>query len=155
MGRIPPVEYVCRCVRGWMLLQQFQQLKTVAEMTLAQLLSMFAFGAEADTCTQAFGEGAAAHTLEPHDDNLTTPLIVNLARLKLPPDFMTGITVRAIGKGGKLGRFDITQLTKASLLIWLRGDGGENERAENVVAMCLGHDLFHPFPEDQPTERQN
>ncbi len=41
---------------------------------------------------------------------------------------------------GKRGLHDIATLDRPSLMAWLRGGGGDNMRAENVVAVTLGHE---------------
>lgn len=51
----------------------------------------------------------------------------------------TGIFVRA-KYGEEWGAFDIATLTRSSLIEWLRSRGGDNEWAENAVAMLLGHE---------------
>lgn len=51
----------------------------------------------------------------------------------------TGIYVRA-KKDGKYITADISHLDHDSLKAWLRSRGGENEWAENVVAILLGHE---------------
>ena len=50
----------------------------------------------------------------------------------------TGIYVRA-KRGQKWGNYDIVMLTKDSLQAWLRSRGGQNEWAESVVFILLGH----------------
>lgn len=55
----------------------------------------------------------------------------------------TGIYVRAQDINGKWDSFDICQLTKASLLEWLKSRGGANPWAENVVGVLLGHGHLH------------
>jgi len=52
----------------------------------------------------------------------------------------TGIYVRA-RLGDKWGSHDIIELSLDSLRVWLRSRGGENEWAENVVCMLLGHEM--------------
>jgi hypothetical protein len=53
---------------------------------------------------------------------------------------LTGIYVRSrSGVTGRWGSHDIAQLTKPSLQAWLRSRGGENQFAENVVLILLGH----------------
>jgi hypothetical protein len=56
--------------------------------------------------------------------------------MDLPP---TGIFVRARAPDGCYGTFDIAQLDAPSLQRWLRSRGGENDCAEAVVALLLGH----------------
>lgn len=56
----------------------------------------------------------------------------------------TGIYVRA-KNGDEWDSFDILQLDKPSLKAWLRSRGGENEWAESVVLLLLGH---NPNEED-------
>lgn len=51
----------------------------------------------------------------------------------------TGIFVRAKGPDGNWGAFDITELDRASLFKWLRGRGGKNVWAENVIFTIFGH----------------
>lgn len=53
----------------------------------------------------------------------------------------TGIFVRA-EINCKYDSFDIAELDKPSLARWLRTRGGNNEWAENVVALMLGHGRF-------------
>ena len=50
----------------------------------------------------------------------------------------TGIYVRALD-GEKWTNADIADLTYESLNEWLRSRGGENEWAESVVCILLGH----------------
>ena len=52
----------------------------------------------------------------------------------------TGIYVRAIDPAGEWISADISQLDRASLTAWLRSRGGENQWAENVVLILLGHE---------------
>lgn len=59
----------------------------------------------------------------------------------------TGIYVRAQDINGKWGSFDICQLTKASLLEFLKSRGGDNPWAENVVGILLGHGHLHEIKE--------
>lgn len=51
----------------------------------------------------------------------------------------TGISVRATSPDGSTESVDIFFLELPSLKAWLRSRGGENEWAETVVAMLLGH----------------
>jgi hypothetical protein len=51
----------------------------------------------------------------------------------------TGVYVRARAPDGTPGSWDIMQLDAASLKRWLRSRGGENDWAEGVVALLLGH----------------
>ena len=51
----------------------------------------------------------------------------------------TGIFIRAKNPDGKYESLDINVLDKESLLSWLRSRGGNNEWAENVVGILLGH----------------
>lgn len=51
----------------------------------------------------------------------------------------TGIYVRAIGKDGRWGSFDIAELDADSLTAFLSADGGSNPLAENTVRILLGH----------------
>lgn len=51
----------------------------------------------------------------------------------------TGIPIRAQDPDGVWGTFDIASLDKESLLTWLKGDGGDNELAEDTVGVLLGH----------------
>jgi hypothetical protein len=44
---------------------------------------------------------------------------------------------------GKYEAVDIVYLDAASLLAWLRSDGGRNELAENVIGILLGHGNIH------------
>lgn len=62
----------------------------------------------------------------------------------------TGIYVRAQDINGKWDSFDISQLTKASLLEFLRSRGGDNPWAEDVVGILLGHGHLHKIqaPDD-------
>jgi len=53
----------------------------------------------------------------------------------------TGIYVRAIGSEG-WGSFDIAELDRGSLFRFLRGRGGKNLWAENVVMALMGHEGF-------------
>jgi hypothetical protein len=49
----------------------------------------------------------------------------------------TGIKVRA-RFGEKWGSYDIGELTRGSLMDWLRSRGGSNPWAEQTVAILLG-----------------
>jgi hypothetical protein len=51
----------------------------------------------------------------------------------------TGIFVRAIGRDGRYGVYDIAELDADSLTAWLTKDGGSNILAENTVRRILGH----------------
>ena len=53
--------------------------------------------------------------------------------------YETGICVRAKLPNGKIDSVDIAYLDKDSLKRWLRSKGGNNELAENVVLILLGH----------------
>lgn len=55
----------------------------------------------------------------------------------------TGIYVRAKHVDGGFESVDISQLTKSSLLNWLRSRGGNNVWAENVVGLILGYGALH------------
>ncbi len=55
----------------------------------------------------------------------------------------TGIYVRAKDINGKWVSSDISGLTKASLLEWLRSCGGDNPLAENTVGILLGYGHLH------------
>lgn len=54
---------------------------------------------------------------------------------------LTGIYVRAYSNVTAWGSHDIAELDSASLLAWLKRDGGDNKLAENVVAVLLNHPL--------------
>lgn len=54
----------------------------------------------------------------------------------------TGIFIRA-KKDNKWGSYDISELTKESLLSWLKSRGGDNKWAENAVGILLGHGNLH------------
>lgn len=51
----------------------------------------------------------------------------------------TGIYVRARDPEGHWDAFDICELTRPSLIEWLRSRGGNNPWAEEVVLILLGH----------------
>lgn len=51
----------------------------------------------------------------------------------------TGIFVRAKDSEGRWTNADILHLDLPSLRAWLRSRGGENEWAESVVEILLGH----------------
>ena len=53
--------------------------------------------------------------------------------------YETGICVRAELPNGKIDSVDIAYLDKDALKRWLRSKGGNNELAENVVLILLGH----------------
>lgn len=55
----------------------------------------------------------------------------------------TGIFVRAFTEDNmtKVASVDISELTPMSLRTWLRSRGGENDWAERVVGILLGHDM--------------
>lgn len=64
---------------------------------------------------------------------------------------MTLIQVRARGPKG-FDVFDIAELSRNSLLDWLRQHGGANVWAENVVLVLLGHPVApHIFDLEKPT----
>ncbi len=52
---------------------------------------------------------------------------------------IVGIPIRA-KFDGNWGTYDINHLDRASLMIWLRSRGGQNDWAENTVAILLGHE---------------
>jgi len=54
-----------------------------------------------------------------------------------------GLYIRAEFPDGKWGAADIAQLTKGSLLSWLKSRGGDNPWAEDVVGILLGHGHLH------------
>lgn len=51
----------------------------------------------------------------------------------------TGIYVRALNSAGRMESADIARLDRESLKRWLRSRGGQNEWAEAVVLILLGH----------------
>lgn len=55
----------------------------------------------------------------------------------------TGIYIRAQDINGKFVSCDIAELTKASLLEFLRSRGGDNPWAENCCGIILGHGHLH------------
>lgn len=57
---------------------------------------------------------------------------------------LTGIFVRAVGKDGKWGAYDIAELDAESLTAWLKRDGGDNPWAENTVRILLNHPQISP-----------
>lgn len=57
---------------------------------------------------------------------------------------LTGIFVRAKGKDGEFGAYDMAELSTESLTAWLKRDGGDNLLAENCVRAMLGHDQIDP-----------
>jgi len=70
-------------------------------------------------------------------------LIVDVDRAADPElSESTGIFVRA-KLGDKWGSWDIAQLTKGSLLSWLKSRGGDNPYAEDVVGILLGYGHLH------------
>lgn len=50
----------------------------------------------------------------------------------------TGILVRALHSDHRLHAADISELTRGSLMDWLRSRGGSNPWAEQTVAILLG-----------------
>ena len=54
----------------------------------------------------------------------------------------TGLFVRAKQADGRWGSVDIAELDTVSLQSWLRSRGGENQWAEDVVLILLGHDPY-------------
>lgn len=66
-------------------------------------------------------------------------LLVDSSRIKYGN---TGIFVRA-KNGTHYDSFDICELTKDSLLEWLRSRGGNNPYAEDVVGIILGYGHLH------------
>ena len=67
----------------------------------------------------------------------------------------TGIFVRAKDQGGKHQSVDIALLNKASLLALLRSRGGQNEWAENMVGLLLGHGPFHDRLSERYGQKRN
>jgi len=63
-------------------------------------------------------------------------LQVDPARMNYPD---SGYYVRAY-RDGKIGTYDIVNLTRDSLFAWLRSRGGENEWAESVIFGLFGHE---------------
>lgn len=55
----------------------------------------------------------------------------------------TGIYVRALSQGSMYTSCDIRELDKESLLEWLKSRGGDNQVAEDVVGILLGHGHLH------------
>lgn len=53
---------------------------------------------------------------------------------------LTGIYIRAVGKDGHIGPYDLAELDFDSLTAWLKRDGGDNLLAENTVRCLLGHE---------------
>ena len=60
---------------------------------------------------------------------------------------LTGVFIRAKGRDGKWGAFDMAELDSRSLTEWLKRDGGDNLLAENCVRIMLGH-----VTEKEPTQ---
>ena len=65
----------------------------------------------------------------------------------------TGIYVRARDADGKMQSVDIVIIDRASLIAWLRKDGGYNPIAEGVVLILLDHEPLtakerHENPKD-------
>ena len=50
----------------------------------------------------------------------------------------TGICVRAFDEGAMVSA-DIIELDEKSLTNWLKQRGGDNDRAESIVRILLGH----------------
>lgn len=62
----------------------------------------------------------------------------------------TGIYIRAKHPStDRWGSYDIVNLTKESLLAWLRGHGGDNPVAENTVGILLGYGHLHEYSEEE------
>jgi hypothetical protein len=74
---------------------------------------------------------------------MNTKYIVDKDRLENKNLGSTRIFVRAQMPNGKYEAVDIVYLDAASLLAWLRSDGGRNELAENVIGILLGHGNIH------------
>ncbi len=55
----------------------------------------------------------------------------------------TGIYVRAQRDNGDWETVDISSLTKKSLLVWLKSEGGDNRFAEDAVGIMLEHGVLH------------
>lgn len=70
--------------------------------------------------------------------------MTNERSLQVAPDRLdiieTGIYVRALNEDKKWESVDISHLDRDSLQSWLRSRGGENQWAENVVMILLGHE---------------
>jgi hypothetical protein len=62
-------------------------------------------------------------------------------------DANTGIHLRAKDQDGKWLAADIATLDKESLIAWLRSRGGDNQWAEDVVGILLGHGHLHEADE--------
>ena len=71
-------------------------------------------------------------------------LIIDHSRLNIPE---TGIYIRA-KHDGKWGSYDISYLTKVSLLSWLKSHDGNNPWAEDVVGILMGYGHLHPIGKD-------
>lgn len=62
--------------------------------------------------------------------------------------FKLGIPIRA-SLDGRHGTYDIGQLSKQSLLEWLRSRGGDNPWAEDLIGILLGHGHLHDHSKEQ------
>jgi uncharacterized protein with NAD-binding domain and iron-sulfur cluster len=57
---------------------------------------------------------------------------------------LTGIFVRAVGRNGRRGTYDIAELDAESFTDWLQSEGGSNPLAENTLRVLLGYDQVVP-----------
>lgn len=83
-------------------------------------------------------QAAEADKLKAWREDQAKPLHVDKSRLHSSRHNDTGIYVRAYS-GTAVGNYDISQLTKESLLRWLRSRGGSNPWAESCVLIMLGY----------------
>jgi len=72
-------------------------------------------------------------------------LLIDPERMARSRFWVTGIMVRAKGLDGKYLSVDISDLDRASLLVWLRSRGGSNLWAENTVLLLLGHEAIDEY----------
>ena len=94
-------------------------------------------------CQKADTYAAILRTLQALREN--RPLVAQDQPPLVAPERVgmgTGILVKARGPDGNIGNHDIAELTRESLLRWLRSRGGANLWAENVVMQLLAHEEF-------------
>ncbi len=88
--------------------------------------------------------------MEPETKSLS--LKVAPDRLKERYEDATGIYIRAKADE-KWGSYDIAQLDKDSLLLFLRSRGGDNPWAEDCIGIMLGHGHLHLTKEEEDESR--
>jgi len=97
-------------------------------------------------CSQCIGEAFKQNGIKPkllaeiHLLPEDAALVIDEQRLDMGS---TEIYIR-VKHDGSWGTFDIYELEKESLLLWLQSRGGNNPWAEDTVGILLGHGHLHP-----------